>query len=201
MNQRHQKISEILYEFNIPYDIIKFIFSYDYLSQLNFILKCNINSINRKSINILPDGRIVSGYDTLKIWNTENGNCEYTSDNISYITIIKILSDLERGSYRIVSGSEDGSLRIWNIIKSTSETTCQLILYGHTNSITAIEILPDGRLVSGSRDGKLNISNLANGISEQIGHPGNTGHTGHGIHTNCITDIKILSDLGEALIE
>ena len=71
------------------------------------------HSINVTSLAFLGEGKLASGSDdkTIKIWNTETGNCERTlrghSDSVRSLAFL--------GEGRLASGSDDNTIKIWTI--------------------------------------------------------------------------------------
>ncbi|MEK7094621.1 MAG: serine/threonine protein kinase, partial [Patescibacteria group bacterium] len=65
------------------------------------------------TLQVLPDGRIVSGsWDTIKIW-TKNGEGIYNQETLKgHIGLVRTLQVLPDG--RIVSGGMDNTIKIWD---------------------------------------------------------------------------------------
>ena len=105
------------------------------------------------ALQVLPDGRIVSGsWDTtIKIW-TKQGNewqVETLEGHEGRVFTLQVLPD-----GRIVSGSGDNTIKIWT--KQGNEWQVET-LKGHKSTVFTLQVLPDGRIVSGSGDGTIKI--------------------------------------------
>ena len=143
------------------------------------ILKGHENQVN--SVAISPDGKfIVSGSNdnSLRIWETESGNCLKILEGHSDIVSRVALSS--NGKF-IVSGSNDKSLRIWE----TESGNCLKILEGHSDIIWGVAISPDGKfIVSGSQDNSLRIWETESGNCLKILEG----------HSNIVLGVAISSD-------
>ena len=106
-------------------------------------------------IQVLPDGRIVSGSldDTIKIW-TKNPSGEWSAETLgeheNAVTTLQVLSD-----DKIVSGSHDHTIKIWT--KNSSGEWSVETLKSQDFMVTTLQVLPDGRIVSGSWDKKIKV--------------------------------------------
>ena len=112
------------------------------------------------SVAYSPDGRwIVSGSrdNTLKVWDTENGQEVRTLEGHSNVVTSVAYSPDGRW---IVSGSRDGTLKVWEA-ESGHE---MLTLEGHSDHVESVAFSPDGRwIVSGNSDNTLKVWNVENG--------------------------------------
>jgi WD40 repeat protein len=149
--------------------------------------------------SVLPDSphRIVSGsYDkTLKIWNTQNWNCDHIlsghTDEVYCVTTFP--------NGRIVSGSRNGTLKIWN----SSTGNCENTFTGHPRAIYCVAALPDGpfdcvteQFVSGSGDNTLKIWDF-NGDC----HVTFTGHTNSVYCVAFLPDGRLVSGSADGTIK
>ncbi|TPX67298.1 hypothetical protein CcCBS67573_g07548, partial [Chytriomyces confervae] len=101
------------------------------------------------SVAVTRDGKtIVSGsYDnTVKVWDTESGECTSTLEGHSFIVnSVAVTPD----GKTIVSGSWDNTVKVWD----TESGECTSTLTGHTKEVTSVTITPDCEvIVSGSKD-------------------------------------------------
>ena len=117
------------------------------------------------SVAYSPDGtKIISGsYDkTIKIWNTNTGQCLKTLEgHLYFVNSVAYSPD----GTKIISGSGDGTIKIWN----ANTGKCLKTLNGHKYSVESVAYSPDGRkIISGSRDKTIKIWNANIGRYLQI---------------------------------
>ena len=94
---------------------------------------------------------------TIKIWNTESGECVQNLEGHS--GGVFRLRQLESGE--LVSTSDDNTIKIWNVEEGTCMRT---ILVGHIENVTAITVnSQSNRLISRSKEGKIITWNLRTG--------------------------------------
>ena len=94
---------------------------------------------------------------TIKIWNTESGECVQNLEGHS--GGVFRLRQLESGE--LVSTSDDNTIKIWNVEEGTCMRT---ILICHTEDVTAITVnSQSNRLVSRSKEGQILTWNLRTG--------------------------------------
>ena len=96
-----------------------------------------------------PDGKwIVAGSDdgTGRVHDAATGELvrSLTGHTVSVTSV-----DVDAGSRRVVTGSEDQTVRIWNL-DGTGEPT---VLKGHQARVHAVAFAPDGRIASADEDG------------------------------------------------
>ncbi|KAJ3197220.1 hypothetical protein HK101_005250 [Irineochytrium annulatum] len=98
---------------------------------------------------------MVSGsYDqTIKVWNTETGECIKTLSGHS-----RCVRAVQFDEHKIISGSLDRTLRIWSM--KTFE--CIRILEGHNDGVLCLHF-NDQILASGSADSTIRVWNIATG--------------------------------------
>jgi WD40 repeat protein len=107
-------------------------------------------------------------------WHVQNAIWSGTShrvlsDQLGEVTAVVVLPGLD-GAYRIVSGSEDGTLRI-----SDPDTGTQLAeIANDRDSVWSMAVLPDYRIVTGSQDGRVRVWDLGSGTPVAVfsGHNG-----------------------------
>ena len=106
-------------------------------------------------LQVLPDGRIVSGSDdrTIRIWS-RGADGEWQNEvlrgHAGWIRCLQVLPD-----GRIVSGNRDGTLCIWS--RGVDGAWQSEVLRGHSGSVNCLQVLPDGRIVSGGNDGTIRV--------------------------------------------
>ena len=155
----------------------------------------------------LSHGRVCSASEdkTLRIWNTQTGECESVlaghSGPVSGVRPPIQHSFPKLASYpfhliplpqpqviqlldgRICSGSYDKQLIIWNVNMGTIEHT----LLGHDGSVRCLTQLADGRIVSGGGgDMKLRVWSASTGQCEKL-------LAGHTDWVNCVGVVAIPS--------
>jgi len=109
------------------------------------------------TLQVLPDGRIVSGSSdgTIKIWEKgASGKYEVKETLKGHTGCVNTLQVLPDG--RIVSGSNDGTIKVWEK-GASGKYEVKETLKGHTGWVNTLQVLPDGRIVSGSGDGTIKI--------------------------------------------
>ena len=105
------------------------------------------------TLQVLPDGRIVSGSSDKSIKISEKKNGEWISETIGgHDRLVRTLQVLPDG--RIVSGGGDGKI---NILEQKNGKWIFETLEGHDNWVRTLQVLPDGRIVSGGDDGVIKI--------------------------------------------
>ena len=120
-----------------------------------------------KSVAFSHDStQIVSAPDsalgTLRIWNTQRGNCEQILPGHSdFVTAVAFSHD----STLIASASQDKTIRIWD----AKTGNCSQILEGHTNVVTSVTFLCESKAVaSASQDQTIRIWNVQTGTCDQV---------------------------------
>ena len=106
------------------------------------------------SVAYSPDGtKIISGsYDkTIKIWNTNTGQCLKTLEgHLYFVNSVAYSPD----GTKIISGSGDGTIKIWN----ANTGKCLKTLNGHSIYVYSVAYSPDGtKIISGSGDKTIKI--------------------------------------------
>jgi WD40 repeat protein len=126
------------------------------------VLKRNYREVGRVQVGsfvlalqVLPDGRIVSGCEDgrIRILAKEadgQWSAELLSRHTDWLLCLQYLPD-----GRIVSGSDDTTIRIWT--KSAEGEWSSEVLSGHARGVQCLQALPDGRIVSGSDDKTIRI--------------------------------------------
>jgi WD40 repeat protein len=110
------------------------------------------------SLLAMPDGRLVTGSDTIRIWDVSTG-LEVTRLD-GHGSAISALARLSDG--RIASGDGHGSMRLWEASGASLE------LRGHKAKVTGLAALPNLRLASGSDDCSVRIWDIGSGQSEEV---------------------------------
>ncbi len=110
--------------------------------------------ITQPRLKILASG---SADRTIKLWNTETGECLNTlHGHASWVWSVAFNST---GSW-LASGSYDQTIRLWD----TRTSECLQILSGHTAPVVTVAFSPDGRqLVTGSFDTTIKRWDLLSG--------------------------------------
>jgi WD40 repeat protein len=168
----------------LPNVISRLISDYDYyLEGKSHTFKYPFNSLY--CITVLPDGRMLSDcyYNNddddkhkIIIWNPF-GPLASPRQSKTKNDIILINSDFTlcfdffpndslNSSFRIISGSYDGTIKIWNLETKKCDIIFRAYPYnqdGHTNLISCVAALPDKRIASGSYDGTIKIWNASTG--------------------------------------
>lgn len=124
------------------------------------------------SVNFSPDGELLGsggGYNTVKIWNLENGNNIFTKQEhpkpcfdgqlcIFHVAVIKFSPD----GTMLASGSDDGTIKLWNATDGNEIMTLQD--QGYLAPVQSLDFSPNGKLLaSGSRDGTIKLWNARDG--------------------------------------
>ena len=96
-----------------------------------------------------------SSYDnTIKIWNINNKECQYTLyGHDSPVFCILLLKD---GRMISGSGSWSKSLKVWNLEKKI----CEFFLAGHKREVRDIKQLSNGWIISASMDKTIKVWNI-----------------------------------------
>jgi len=148
--ERRNIITKYLCDF-LSTDVAKLTSMYDYyLTGKIHILKGHRDSV--WCINVLPNGKIVSGSSdhTIRIWDPETGNCEKILYHLHCVMCIIILSN-----EHIIIGDNSYELHIWNLENHKSE------LFGrHNSEILCCTKISNEMIVSGSRCGEIKIWRL-----------------------------------------
>ncbi|MFH1620792.1 MAG: WD40 repeat domain-containing protein [Patescibacteria group bacterium] len=109
------------------------------------------------TLQVLPDGRIVSGSsdNTIIIWDKDDQGRYHESAKLEghtkFVYTLQVLPD-----GRIVSGSYDKTIRIWDKDDQGNYHESAK-LEGHTSYVSTLQVLPDDRIVSGSADKTIRI--------------------------------------------
>ena len=82
-------------------------------------------------------------HKTIKIWNTKDGRCLRTFQDVNGITAL-----IYTESDYLASGSRDNLIKIWDIPNAKLKAT----LLGHKKEVSALIYLENGNLVSASDD-------------------------------------------------
>lgn len=106
-----------------------------------------------RSLEYLPDGRVVSGSQdrSVRVWDIANGTC--LRELIGHSgTVWGVLQLVVAGCLLSISSS-DLVIRMWDV--DTGQ--CTQILSGHTGHVTCMLELSDGNLASGCRDSSVRV--------------------------------------------
>jgi WD40 repeat protein len=149
MNKRQIDIINLLKYF-IPNDVAKLISCYDYYLE-GIAYTFAKDSSRFLCVDILPDGRIVSGSlnGNVNIWNLMNGNKDITFiDNKKYTCCVATLPD-----GRIISGSDSGELRIYNL----KTGKCDITFSEHYNATCCVAFFSNTSMIPSYH---LNVSDM-----------------------------------------
>ena len=101
---------------------------------------------NYRNENLIASG---STDQTIKIWNTKNGENLYTLNGHSFT----VISLIQSNNGNLISGSYDNTIKIWNL----ENKICVSTLYGHNNAVWDLIQLKNGKLISASWDKTIKI--------------------------------------------
>ena len=102
------------------------------------------------SLAFSPDGtEVLSGHDTLRIWNTKTGEHEVLSGGGDVIFSVAFSAD----GTRAISGSGDGMVRLWDL-----RTRTFVQWTGHTAAVYSVAFSPSGtQALSGAADAAVRL--------------------------------------------
>jgi WD40 repeat protein len=127
-----------------------------------------------EALEVLTDGRLASGANTIRLWNPASGVCEASLEG-QWLSALAVLAD-----GRLASGSDDSTVRLWKPASGACEATFE----GHTHSVSALAVLADGRLASGSHDNTIRLWNPGTGECEAVLKG----------HVNSVSALAVLAD-------
>ncbi len=105
-------------------------------------------------LDVLPDGRLVSGSGDgkIRLWDIDTAaEIARLDGHTREVNALAVLPD-----GRLASASEDKTIRLWDL------TTCAEVarLESHSPGVRALAVLPDGRLASASEDKTIRLWDL-----------------------------------------
>lgn len=114
-----------------------------------------------------PDGRFLASGSmdrTVIVWDGETGKqvgrpLSGHSDFVGALAWEPYHRQTAAGSYRLASGSKDGTVRVWQV----PSMACQFIVSSHTDAVTCVIWGGGGNIYSSSRDRTINIWNADTG--------------------------------------
>jgi len=100
------------------------------------------------SLLSLPDGRLISGHNKIRLWDVKTETETATLDtHSSWVTALCMQSDA-----RLVSGSTDNVIRLWDMTARQAREMTRLEVDAPVRCLAA---LSDGRVVAGDALGRL----------------------------------------------
>ena len=133
-----------------------------------------------RSLDLLPDGRIVSGDASGRIivWDPVSEDRQILFSHSGAVNSIKSLDD---GTF--VSASYDGTVLLWDLTQDEPLTVAR-----HTSRILSMDVLTDGRIASTDEDGNILISTPGETVDDPVGE-----HTGPVVSAFALADGRLIS--------
>ena len=142
-----------------------------------FLYRQEVNCVSN-----LPDDRLISGsWDkTLRIWETQTGQCLHILEGHSH-SVSRICLLPGKGCCYVASGgSFDGTIRVWNSYTGKWVFT----LEGHSGAINCICALGNDRIISGSSDKSVRVWDRETGSCLRV----------LGGHDDPVNSVQVLPD-------
>jgi len=130
------------------------------------LLRIQVPNLECNCIHVTPNGgTIVSGWDDGKIrgFKPESGALKFVVQDAhsESCTAVKCFNEDDHGSWKMVSGGQDGRVRVWEIMQGKQKMLTSL--KEHRDAISAIQIVADNNLcLTSSLDGSCICWDLVN---------------------------------------